>query len=223
MSPPPGAVAATKRLVLFDIDGTLVSTGLAARTTFASALQDVYGTSGDVEGYAFEGRLDPLIVTDLMRAAGVADETIAARRADALALYLDRLEAALDERPRPQAGGSPAPGRARESARPRPRAPDGKRGARRAAEALFRGHLAPVHVRRLGRRRPVSRGAGTRRAHARPARDGPSLRGLRVRRRGRLATRRRVRPLARSARRCRGHGAHGAARARRRRSARASR
>jgi phosphoglycolate phosphatase-like HAD superfamily hydrolase len=98
-SGPPPAVAATKRLVLFDVDGTLISTGPAARTTFASALHEIYGTSGDVENYAFEGRLDPLIVTDLMRAAGVADETIAARRGDALALYLDRLEAALGERP----------------------------------------------------------------------------------------------------------------------------
>jgi phosphoglycolate phosphatase len=93
------AVAAgTKRLVLFDIDGTLLSTGPAARTTFASALQDVYGTCGDVEGYAFEGRLDPLIVTDLMRAAGVPEVTIVALRAAALELYLDRLEAALEER-----------------------------------------------------------------------------------------------------------------------------
>src|SRR5512141_2101694 len=74
MSAPPGAVAATRRLVLFDIDGTLLSTGPVARTTFASALQDVYGTTGDVDGYAFEGRLDPLIVADLMRAAGVSDE-----------------------------------------------------------------------------------------------------------------------------------------------------
>jgi phosphoglycolate phosphatase-like HAD superfamily hydrolase len=87
-----------KRLVLFDIDGTLLSTGPAARWTFASALEDVFGTPGDVEGYAFEGRLDPLIVTDLMRAAGIPEETIAARRAAALALYLDRLEAALRER-----------------------------------------------------------------------------------------------------------------------------
>ena len=73
----PGAVA-RKRLILFDVDGTLLSTGPAARTTFASALEEVYGTSGDVDGYAFEGQLDPLIVTELMRAAGVADETIAA-------------------------------------------------------------------------------------------------------------------------------------------------
>jgi len=92
------AAEGAKRLVLFDIDGTLLSAGLAARSTFASALEDIYGTSGDVEGYAFEGRLDPLIVTDLMRAAGVPEETIAARRAAALALYLDRLETALRER-----------------------------------------------------------------------------------------------------------------------------
>jgi phosphoglycolate phosphatase len=99
MSLSPAAAPVAKRLVLFDVDGTLLSTGAAARTTFASALRDVYGTTGDIEGYAFEGRLDPLIVADLMRGAGVADETIAARRTDALALYLDRLEEALAERP----------------------------------------------------------------------------------------------------------------------------
>jgi len=93
----PGAVKA-KRLVLFDIDGTLLSTGPSARTAFQTALEDVFGTCGDVDGYAFEGRLDPLIVTDLMRAAGVPDETIALRLGDALALYLDRLEALLRAR-----------------------------------------------------------------------------------------------------------------------------
>lgn len=90
-----GRVAKARRLVLFDIDGTLLSAGPSARTAFQTALEDVFGTSGDVDGYAFEGRLDPLIVTDLMRAAGVPDETIALRRGDALALYLDRLEAGL--------------------------------------------------------------------------------------------------------------------------------
>ncbi|HEX7615136.1 MAG TPA: HAD family hydrolase [Thermoanaerobaculia bacterium] len=89
-----GAVKA-RRLVLFDVDGTLLSTGPSARTAFQTALEDVFGTSGHIDGYAFEGRLDPLIVTDLMRAAGVPDEIIALRREDALTLYLDRLEAAL--------------------------------------------------------------------------------------------------------------------------------
>jgi phosphoglycolate phosphatase-like HAD superfamily hydrolase len=108
MSAMPSVVSGTKRLVLFDIDGTLLSAGPAARTAFASALHDVYGTSGDVDGYPFEGRLDPVIVTDLMRAAGVAEETIAARRAEALALYVDRLEAGLRERAPSLKPGVPA-------------------------------------------------------------------------------------------------------------------
>lgn len=102
------AVVRTKRLVLFDIDGTLLSAGPAARTAFQTALEDVFGTSGDVDGYAFEGRLDPLIVTDIMRAAGVPAETIALRRGDALALYLDRLEASLRARPPVLKPGVPA-------------------------------------------------------------------------------------------------------------------
>ncbi|MGA7993224.1 MAG: HAD family hydrolase, partial [Thermoanaerobaculia bacterium] len=83
------------RLVLFDIDGTLLSGGRAARDAFAGALLEVFGTCGDVEGFAFEGKLDPVIVRDLLVGAGVPEETVLRRRADALALYVDRLEAAL--------------------------------------------------------------------------------------------------------------------------------
>ncbi len=94
------ARAPRPRLVLFDIDGTLLSGGRAARTVFAGALTEVFGTCGDVETFAFEGKLDPMIVRELLLAAGVPEETVLRRRADALALYLDRLEAALAvERP----------------------------------------------------------------------------------------------------------------------------
>jgi phosphoglycolate phosphatase-like HAD superfamily hydrolase len=94
------APASRRRLVLFDIDGTLLSGGRAARTVFAGALTEIFGTCGDVESFAFEGKLDPVIVTDLLLAAGVDEETVLRRRGDALALYLDRLEAALAlERP----------------------------------------------------------------------------------------------------------------------------
>jgi phosphoglycolate phosphatase len=94
------ARAPRPRLVLFDIDGTLLSGGRAARTVFADALTEVFGTCGDVEAFAFEGKLDPMIVRELLVAAGVPEETVLSRRADALELYLDRLEAALAvERP----------------------------------------------------------------------------------------------------------------------------
>lgn len=95
---PAAARAPGKRLVLFDIDGTLLSAGPSSRAAFQTALVDVFGTSGEMDGYAFEGRLDPLIITDLMRGAGVPDDTIARRREEAITLYLDRLEDSLRSR-----------------------------------------------------------------------------------------------------------------------------
>ncbi len=86
-----------RRLLLFDVDGTLLSPGRPGLESFTRALREVFGTAGEVESYRFEGKLDPVIVTELMRAAGVPDETIAARRDDALRLYLDLLEAAFAE------------------------------------------------------------------------------------------------------------------------------
>lgn len=89
------AAAPRPRLVLFDIDGTLLSGGRAARDVFAGALTEVFGTCGDVGGFAFEGKLDPMIVEELLLGAGVPAGTVRERSAEALALYLDRLEAAL--------------------------------------------------------------------------------------------------------------------------------
>ena len=90
-----GSASAPRRLLLFDIDGTLLSSGPTARTVFAQALQEVFGTPGDVETYAFEGKLDPVIVTELMRGKSIDEETIVCRRGEALNLYLDRLEEAV--------------------------------------------------------------------------------------------------------------------------------
>ncbi|HUM03199.1 MAG TPA: haloacid dehalogenase-like hydrolase [Thermoanaerobaculia bacterium] len=93
------------RLLLFDVDGTLLSPGPRARAAFASALADVFGTSGNLETFAFEGKLDPFIVSELMREAGVAEKAVAEGLPRALDLYLDRLEAALAlERPRTKPG-----------------------------------------------------------------------------------------------------------------------
>mgnify|MGYP001355558538 CR=1 FL=1 len=64
------------RLILFDVDGTLISPGPASRAAFASALIDVFGTSGDLSNYAFEGKLDPVIVAELMREAGIEDAVV---------------------------------------------------------------------------------------------------------------------------------------------------
>jgi phosphoglycolate phosphatase len=84
------------RVILFDVDETLLDCGPQVRPLFAAALQEVFGTSGGVEHYDFAGRTDPQIVFDLMREAGFGEQEIAARLPRMRDLYLDRLEAALD-------------------------------------------------------------------------------------------------------------------------------
>src|SRR5215207_3700579 len=84
------------RLILFDIDGTLVDCGPQVRPLFASALVEVFGTAGDLDGYDFAGKTDPRIVLDLLTATGLSREEVLAELPRVRALYLERLEAALD-------------------------------------------------------------------------------------------------------------------------------
>jgi phosphoglycolate phosphatase-like HAD superfamily hydrolase len=105
---PDARTATAPRLLLFDIDGTLLSSGPRARAAFASALEDVFGVAPAVETFAFEGKLDPVIVTELMGAAGVDVGVVRRDLPRALSLYLDRLEEALaSERPRLKPGVEP--------------------------------------------------------------------------------------------------------------------
>lgn len=88
------------RLLLFDVDGTLLSPGPGARRVFAEALTEVFGTAGDLDGYRFEGKLDPVIVAELMREAGIPEPIVARDRDRAIDLYTERLEQVLSgERP----------------------------------------------------------------------------------------------------------------------------
>jgi phosphoglycolate phosphatase len=59
-----------RRLVLFDIDGTLIMDDGAARRAFADALAEVYEFRGDVRGYDFSGRTDPQIARMILHDAG---------------------------------------------------------------------------------------------------------------------------------------------------------
>lgn len=84
------------KLVLFDIDGTLLHCGPQVRPLFAGALVEVFGTAGDLDAYDFSGRTDPRIVLDLLTGAGLAEEEVMAALPRVRALYLERLEGALD-------------------------------------------------------------------------------------------------------------------------------
>ncbi len=85
------------RLFLFDIDGTLVSSGGAGRDALRRALTEVYGTTGPIDGYDFRGRTDPRIILDLMRAAGFEADAVAARLDACFAAYVRELATLVDE------------------------------------------------------------------------------------------------------------------------------
>lgn len=84
------------RLVLLDIDGTLLDCGRQTRPFFAAALHDAFGLTGDVDGYDFAGRTDPGIAIGLLTAAGVPRDEVIAALPRIRAGYLARLDAGLD-------------------------------------------------------------------------------------------------------------------------------
>lgn len=66
----------SRRLILFDIDGTLLSSDGAAPRAFRDALVATFDTAGPIRGHAFGGKTDPQIARELMSAAGLPDERI---------------------------------------------------------------------------------------------------------------------------------------------------
>jgi phosphoglycolate phosphatase-like HAD superfamily hydrolase len=65
-----------RRLILFDIDGTLLWTRGAAKRAFLQAMIEVYGTAGPIATHAFGGKTDPQIARELLRLAGFDDADI---------------------------------------------------------------------------------------------------------------------------------------------------
>jgi phosphoglycolate phosphatase-like HAD superfamily hydrolase len=84
------------RLLLFDIDGTLIDCGGQGRTVIRQALLDVFGTAGEVDTYNFAGRTDSRIVLDVLTGAGLTEEEILAGLPRLRDRYLADLERTLD-------------------------------------------------------------------------------------------------------------------------------
>ncbi|MDP9348443.1 MAG: HAD family hydrolase [Gemmatimonadota bacterium] len=57
------------RLILFDIDGTLLSADGAGKRAFHAAIRDVFGPIDEPPAYTFAGRTDPQIARELLTAA----------------------------------------------------------------------------------------------------------------------------------------------------------
>jgi phosphoglycolate phosphatase len=87
------------KLVLFDIDGTLLSTDGAGRRAIGRALLEETGTTGPIESYRLDGKTDPQIVNELLSLAGHPAAGDDARVAAVCRRYVVRLRVELSTPP----------------------------------------------------------------------------------------------------------------------------
>jgi phosphoglycolate phosphatase-like HAD superfamily hydrolase len=85
---------ASTTVVLFDIDGTILSTAGAGRRAVHRALADVFGAPM-TDDHEFDGKTDPQIVRELMELSGMSSQQIGARLPEALARYVAELHVEL--------------------------------------------------------------------------------------------------------------------------------
>src|SRR5437899_7096189 len=82
------------KLVLFDIDGTILLTDGAGKRAIHRALTEVFGGTGP-DDHPFGGKTDPQIVRELMRIEGHEDPHIDERIPDVLDRYVGYLHEEL--------------------------------------------------------------------------------------------------------------------------------
>lgn len=82
------------KVVLFDIDGTLLLSDGAGRESMEAALTETFGTAGPRE-YRYGGKTDRLIVRETMRLEGFSDAEIDARMDLVIERYLSGLRELL--------------------------------------------------------------------------------------------------------------------------------
>jgi len=86
------------RLLLFDIDGTLLNTAGAGRSALGRAMLEVFGETGPLDDFEFDGRTDPAIVRGLLRSNGRDDGWIDARVEGLWGRYCEELDGELARR-----------------------------------------------------------------------------------------------------------------------------
>jgi phosphoglycolate phosphatase len=85
------------KLILFDIDGTLLWTDGAGRAAIRRALLDEMGMTGPIDDVRLDGKTDPQIVRELMLAAGHPDAESESHIRAVCARYVSFLGAELEQ------------------------------------------------------------------------------------------------------------------------------
>lgn len=87
-----------RRLVLFDIDGTLLRSAQAGRRALRAAFEDEFGDLSFFDAVRLDGKTDPQIVAELHSAAGCPERNTPRTIARLLDRYLEELEREIADR-----------------------------------------------------------------------------------------------------------------------------
>jgi phosphoglycolate phosphatase len=96
----------TKRLILFDIDGTLLHPGGVGRASTREAMLEVFGTAADIDSHHFAGKTDWYTLTQLLKPHGHDEESIGQKMTvynAAIENHIERLAPSHDVRAFPGA------------------------------------------------------------------------------------------------------------------------
>jgi phosphoglycolate phosphatase len=83
---------AGSKLVLFDIDGTILYTGGAGRRAIQRTLLEIFGCTGPIKGFPFSGKTDPQIIMELMTLAGHSPSRIEKKMDRFWDVYVEHLK-----------------------------------------------------------------------------------------------------------------------------------
>jgi phosphoglycolate phosphatase-like HAD superfamily hydrolase len=97
----------TKKLLLFDIDGTLLLSAGAGRRAILKAIEQYVSDLEPLQGIRFDGKTDPQIVAELFEAGGDPEPAEPARITRVLDRYVSLLEQELTG---PEHGAASMPG-----------------------------------------------------------------------------------------------------------------
>jgi len=102
LAPPPttqkdcARISAMKRLVLFDIDETMIYSDGVGRRAMEAALRQVFDQNVDATGLSMSGKTDPQICYELLTSMGYSMDEIKEKLPFAFKLYLELLEKEIE-------------------------------------------------------------------------------------------------------------------------------
>ncbi len=88
-----------QKLILFDIDGTIMMSGKASRRSLAAAIKEVLQIDVTFDGYEFSGKTDPQILWELLEITGIDERRFKDVFPKLMDFYFVTLEKILPDSP----------------------------------------------------------------------------------------------------------------------------